>query len=283
MTSDNKDWDVVIDCNGPVDKSFFLELWNKWDLILILARRDLITAYKQTLLGPLWIIIQPILTTLMYFFVFDGIAGVSTDGIPSLIFYLTGVTFWTLFSSIFVFTSDLLIQNEHLFSKVYFPRIAVVLSGVLSNLVKFSVQLGILISTVVYYHIFHSLDLQFKSTILILVAMIALLAMAVGLGLLFSSLNIKYKDLRQLHTFVVQIFMYLSCVVFPYSVLSDKIGTILWWNPLVHIFEVIRFSIFGVGQIDLNGALYTGLIAALVLSFGVLVFNRVVHAFVDSI
>mgnify|MGYP003368329785 FL=1 len=208
------------------------DIWRYRDLYYMYVKRDIITVYKQTILGPLWFLIQPILTTIMYMFVFGGLAGISTDGIPQPLFYMSGILLWNYFNSAFMVSSNVFTANASVFGKVYFPRLVVPLSGITSNLIKFGIQLILFIVIYLYYYI-QGVNLTINWTIIlfpILILMIALHAMS--WGLIISALTTKYRDLTQLVTFGIQLFMYVTPVIYPLSAAPEKYRMLISFNPL---------------------------------------------------
>lgn len=284
MNSDNhNDWSIEI---RPTKRWLDLDLKSLWryrDLFIMYVKRDLITLYKQTILGPLWFIIQPALTTIMYMFIFGGIAGISTDGVPQPLFYLAGITLWNYFSSSFTASSDVFTRNASVFGKVYFPRLVVPLSAITSNLVKMLIQLGLFAIVYVYYAI-KGVDLSLNWNCLLFPYLIFLLAFhAMGAGLIFSSLTTKYRDLKFLISFGIQLFMYATPVIYPMSATDGKIKAILEINPLTPIFEAFKYGSLGCGSLDWGGLLYSTVFMLVLLFFAVVIFTRVERNFMDTV
>ncbi|HCN11901.1 MAG TPA: ABC transporter permease, partial [Chryseobacterium sp.] len=218
------------------------EVWEYRDLLLMLMKRDFITFYKQTILGPLWFIVQPLLTTLIYVVLFGNIAKLSTDGMPQVLFYLSGITIWNYFSESLTKTSTVFTSNAGMFGKVYFPRLIMPLSIVASALMKFAVQFGIFIVVLLYYVTFTD-TVHPNWWILLTPVLILLMAMfALGMGMIFSSMTTKYKDLTFLLAFGTQLFMYVTPVVYPISALPEKFKFLAYFNPLSSIFECFRYA-----------------------------------------
>lgn len=224
------------------------------------VKRDIITVYKQTILGPLWFLIQPILTTIMYMFVFGGLAGISTDGVPQSLFYMSGILLWNYFNTVFMFSSNIFIANANIFGKVYFPRLVVPLSGIASNLVKLGIHLCLFIVIYLYYYI-QGADLTISWTVLLFPFLIFMIAFhAMSWGLIISALTTKYRDLTQLISFGIQLFMYLTPVVYPLSATPQKYYSFISLNPLTPIFETFRYSWMGSGALDWGGLGYSFII-----------------------
>ena len=275
-------WTTII---RPYNKLLDLklnELWQYRDLIIMFVKRDFKTMYKQTILGPLWIIINPILTTLMQVLVFGNIANISTDGMPQFLFYMSGNTMWLYFSGCLTKTSNTFVANSGVFGKVYFPRLVTPISLVISGLISFLVQFVILLFVVGYYTInkvIHPNVLVFLTPLLVLE--LALLGM--GCGIIISALTTKYRDLAVLVTFGVQLWMYGSAIIFPVSSIPQRWGEILMLNPVVPIVEAFRYAFTGNGTFSI---LYLGIsivVTLIILLGGVIIFNRVEKTFMDTV
>ncbi|MBE2273951.1 MAG: ABC transporter permease [Flavobacteriales bacterium] len=259
------------------------EVWEYRDLLLMLMKRDFITFYKQTILGPLWFIVQPLLTTSIYVVLFGNIAKLSTDGMPQVLFYLSGITIWNYFSESLTKTSTVFTSNAGMFGKVYFPRLIMPLSIVASALMKFAVQFGIFIVVLLYYVTFtdtvHPNWWIFLTPVLIL-----LMAMfALGMGMIFSSMTTKYKDLTFLLAFGTQLFMYVTPVVYPTSALPEKFKFLAYFNPLSSIFECFRYAYLGAGSFDLMSLMISAVVIMILLVVGTVVFNKVEKSFMDTV
>lgn len=260
------------------------ELWGYRDLILLFVRRDFVAQYKQTILGPLWFIIQPILTALMFYVVFGMIASIPTLGVHQFLFYFTGLTVWGYFSECFTKTSGTFTANANLFGKVYFPRLTVPISIVISGLFKLLIQLIILIVLIGLFSMSGIQQISMDWTIVLFPFYVMLMAfLGLGLGILFSALTTKYRDLSFLLTFGVQLLMYATPIIYPLSFTNGKIHDALAYNPLTSIFENVRYSIYGIGQFDAFGLLYTVGFTLVVLVLGILVFNRIEQSFMDTV
>ena len=246
-------------------------------------RRDIVTFYKQTVLGPLWFLIQPVLTTAMYMFVFGGLAGISTDGAPQPLFYLSGVMLWNYFSDSFNVSSNVFINNASVFGKVYFPRLVVPLAGLTSNLIKMGIQLILFLLVYVGYLI-AGVPLHVNATLLLFPFYVLLLAgHAMSWGLIVSSVTSKYRDLRFLVSFGLQLFMYATPVIYPLSVASGKFKFALELNPLTPIFEAFKYGCLGCGSFSVGGLLYSTIFMLVTLFLAVIVFNRVERNFMDTV
>ena len=259
------------------------EVWEYRDLLLMLMKRDFITFYKQTILGPLWFIVQPLLTTLIYVVLFGNIAKLSTDGMPQVLFYLSGITIWNYFSESLTKTSTVFTSNAGMFGKVYFPRLIMPLSIVASALMKFAVQFGIFIVVLLYYVTFTD-TVHPNWWILLTPVLILLMAMfALGMGMIFSSMTTKYKDLTFLLAFGTQLFMYVTPVVYPISALPEKFKFLTYFNPLSSIFECFRYAYLGAGSFDLMSLMISAVVIMILLVVGTVIFNKVEKSFMDTV
>lgn len=259
------------------------EVWRYRDLLGLLVKRDFITFYKQTILGPLWFIIQPLLTTFIYIILFGNIAKISTDGSPQILFYLSSITIWNYFSESLTKTSSVFTANAGMFGKVYFPRLIMPLSIVTSALMKFAVQFGVFLLIFFYYLIFTE-TIQPNIWVLFTPVLIFLMAVfALGLGMIFSSLTTKYKDLTFLLTFGIQLFMYITPVVYPISALPEKYRFLVYANPLSPIFECFRYAFLGSGDFQGINLVWSSVFIGLILIIGTIIFNKVEKSFMDTV
>ena len=280
--SEINQWTEVI---GPKRSAFFLnlaELIQYRDLIFLFVKRDFVTLYKQTILGPIWYLIQPILTTITFTVIFGKMAKISTDGIPPILFYLAGVTCWGYFAECFNKTSSTFKTNQGLFGKVYFPRIVMPISVVMSCMVKFFIQFLLFLCFVLYY----SFETSINVNIYVLALPLLLILMAgisLGFGIIFSSLTTKYRDLTFLLAFGVQLLMYLSPVIYPVSAISGVYQKIMFFNPISHIIETFRYAFLGVGQVSYMGIGYSTCFMFLILFIGIVIFNKIEKNFMDTI
>jgi lipopolysaccharide transport system permease protein len=247
-------------------------------------KRDFAAQYKQTILGPLWHFIQPLFTTFIFIVVFSQIAAISTDGIPPLLFYLCGITIWNYFSSCLIATSGTFVSNAYIFGKVYFPRLVMPISVVLSNMVKFGIQLLLLLVVMVWY-IIDGVSFQLSTTLLYVPLLLIMMAgMGLGLGIIISSLTTKYRDFTVLVTFGVQLLMYATPVVYPMSIVENP--QLKFWlslNPLVPIVEAFRYALLGVGSFESLHLLYSAMFICIVLFIGLMMFGKVEKTFMDTV
>ncbi|MCA0349679.1 MAG: ABC transporter permease [Bacteroidetes bacterium] len=283
----SNNWDLVIKGKTSLFDVKFRDLWHYRDLLLMFVKRDFVSFYKQTILGPLWFFIQPIFTTIVFTFVFGNLAGISSDGLPKILFYLSGITCWNYFSDCLNKTSTVFKDNANIFGKVYFPRLIMPLSIVVSNLVRFGVQLLLLAFMMIYYYIFPVDGVEFKITYAIVFFPLLVLIMALlglGLGLIITAITTKYKDLTFLVTFGVQLLMYASTVIYPLSYAVEKgYGKWIALNPMTGIIEGFRFALLGKGEFTLFSISYSIVFSLIVLFFGIIIFNKTEKNFVDTI
>jgi lipopolysaccharide transport system permease protein len=260
------------------------ELWRYRDLIMLFVRRDFVSQYKQTILGPIWLFIQPLFTTLTFFFVFNQIAKIPTDNIDPILFYLSGITLWNYFSDCFNKTSNTFVANAGIFGKVYFPRLATPISIVFSNLIKLGIQVLLFLAVMGYQIIFKGAEVNINLHILILPFLIILMAvMGLGLGIIFSALTTKYRDLSFLLAFGIQLLMYATPIIYPLSYTSGKLHTLISMNPLTPIMESFRYAFFSIGSFDWSGLAYTSIFSFGVLFLGIIIFNQVEKSFMDTV
>jgi lipopolysaccharide transport system permease protein len=279
------DWTTIIKPKTSLFHVDFKELWQYRDLYRMFVKRDIVTWYKQTILGPLWFFIQPILTTLMFMIVFGGIAQISTDGLPQPLFYLAGICLWQYFSESLTQTSNTFISNTHVFGKVYFPRLVVPLATVTSNLVRLAIQMSLFLIVYFYYLIFTDAAIQPNLYLLLTPVLILLLAgQALGFGILFSSMTTKYRDLTFLLSFCVQLWMYATPVIYPLSTIkNEKLHFIMSLNPITSIIETFKYATLGVGSYSPYALLYSAIFTVFILCTGILVFNRIQKTFMDTV
>lgn len=270
----------------PKNKLFdidFKELWRYRDLFSMFVKRDIITQYKQTILGPAWFFIQPALTTVMYMVVFGGIAGISTDGLPQPMFYLAGIVCWQYFSDCLNKTSSTFTTNQGIFGKVYFPRMIVPLATVASNLVRMGIQFLLFIAVYAYY-IITGVPVAPNAYVLLLPVLIIMLAgLSLGFGIIISSLTTKYRDLTILFTFIVQLWMYATPVIYPLSTMSANRQWIMALNPVTSIVETFKFATMGVGTFSWGMLGYSFGFMIVLLGIGIVVFNKVQRSFMDTV
>jgi lipopolysaccharide transport system permease protein len=283
IQTNKENWSIEI---KPKKKWLDVDLkgiWRYRDLYYMYVKRDIITVYKQTILGPLWFLIQPILTTIMYMFVFGGLAGISTDGVPQPLFYMSGILLWNYFNAAFMVSSNVFTANASVFGKVYFPRLVVPLSGITSNLIKFGIQLLLFIIIYLYYYI-QGVNLSINWSILLFPLLILMIALhAMSWGLIISALTTKYRDLTQLVAFGIQLFMYLTPVIYPLSAAPEKYRIFISLNPLTPIFETFKYSCMGSGSLDWLGLGYSFIVLMITLFLSIIIFNRVERNFMDTV
>lgn len=279
-------WDYIITNRSKLFSIDFKELWRYRDLVLMYVKRDFITFYKQTILGPIWYFIQPVFTTIMFMFVFGGIAGISTDGVPQAVFYMGGLVCWNYFVDCFNRSKGTFSANKAIFGKVYFPRLVVPLAGVISNLIKFGIQFALFL-VVYFYFIYQGVHFGFNATVLLVPILIVMLAaLGLGSGMLISSLTIKYRDLNFLVSFGISLLMYATPVIYPLSVMNGKYAKYMWVllaNPLTSILEAFKYAFTGVGMFSWAYLLYSLIFTIVIFVWGLLVFNRVQRNFMDVI
>jgi lipopolysaccharide transport system permease protein len=260
------------------------EVWDYRDLLWLLVRRDFVAFYKQTILGPAWFFIQPLMTTIIFTFVFGRLGGFKTDGIPQPLFYMAGVTTWNYFADCLTKTSTVFKDNAHIFGKVYFPRLIMPLSIVVSNLVKFGTQMLLFLCMLGYYMIFRKEECSPNMYILLFPYLILLMALlGLGLGMIISAMTTKYRDLAFLVTFGVQLLMYATTVVYPLSTADSGIRWIIEANPMTAVIETFRYGFLGNASFSWSGLGYSSIFTFIVLVFGVVIFNKVERTFVDTV
>lgn len=261
----------------------FKEIWNYRDLMTMFVKRDIITQYKQTILGPTWFFVQPALTTIMYMVVFGGIAKISTDGLPQPLFYMAGIVLWNYFSDCLNKTSSTFTTNQAIFGKVYFPRLIVPLSTVVSNLVRMGIQFLLFIAIYLYF-IAKGVEVAPNAYAFLFPVLILMLAgLALGFGVLISSMTTKYRDLTILFTFFVQLWMYATPVIYPLSTMNAKYQWIIALNPLTSIFEAFKYGMLGVGTFSWTQLSYSFGFMVVLLGIGIVVFNKVQRSFMDTV
>ena len=289
---EEENWDLVI---KPKDNLFsvdFKELWRYRDLCALFVKRDIITQYKQTILGPLWFIVQPALTVIMYMIVFGGIAGIPTDGVPRPLFYLAGTCLWSYFSDCITKTSNTFVANSGIFGKVYFPRLVMPISNVISNLVRFGIQLSFFIIIYIIYAISDptcTAHLTWYALLFpILVMMIA--GLALGFGTIVSSMTTKYRDLQILFTFLVSLWMYATPIVYPLSqtngmrFLGIPVHKLMCLNPVTPVLETFKYGFLGAGEfIGWRWLIYSFVFMCALLALGIVIFNKVQKSFMDTV
>ncbi|HLP10786.1 MAG TPA: ABC transporter permease [Flavobacteriales bacterium] len=280
----NESWDLVIKSKTKWFNLNLGSIWKYRDLLMLLVYRDFVAVYKQTILGPLWFLIQPIITTLTFTVIFGTLANISTDGIPPILFYLSGITLWTYFADCLNKTSNTFITNANIFGKVYFPRMIVPLSVLVSNLIKLGIQI-LIFATVWIYYLVYSDTIHPNWSYLYLFPLLVILMAGIGLGLgiLISSLTTKYRDFTFLLGFGVQLLMYATPIVYPMSIVTGKLKYILSFNPLTPVIETFKFIFLGNGDFNWMGLGYSASFMFIILFVGIVVFNRVEKSFMDTV
>ena len=283
-SSKDEKWTLII---SPNDRfkfiSLFKLLFKYKDLLFLFVKRDFISQYKQTVLGPLWFFIQPVLTTITFTVIFGNLAKIPTDGIPKILFYMSGITFWNYFADCINKTSTTFVVNQGLFSKVYFPRIIVPFSIITNNLLKFAIQF-LLLSGFWLFYFFKTDSIQPNYTILLLPFLILIMALlGLGIGTIISSLTTKYRDLTFLVSFGVQLLMYASPIVYPLSLLSSNYKWLFFINPMTSVIETFKYGFLGQGEFDIFWLVYSLIISIVIFFIGLFIFNKVEKSFIDTV
>ncbi|MEN6316051.1 MAG: ABC transporter permease [Clostridiaceae bacterium] len=259
------------------------ELWKYRDLVVMFVKRNFTTMYKQTILGPAWILINPLITTLMFTIVFGNIAKIPTEGLPPFIFYMAGNTLWSYFANCLTSTSSTFTANAGIFGKVYFPRLVTPISTVITGLINFMIQFVMLIGFVIYFKLNGS-NIQLNWWLLLVPLLVIQTAvLGLGVGIIISSLTTKYRDLNVLVSFGVQLWMYATPIVYPVSQLPDSYKALIMLNPMAPTVEAFRYAFFGTGKVDMPYLLLSAGITLLVLFIGVMLFSKVEKTFMDTV
>ncbi len=279
------DYDLIIRPKRHAFDINFKEIWQYRDLLRMFVKRDIITVYKQTILGPIWFVVQPILTTLIYIVVFGRIAGISTDGTPQVLFYLAGITIWNYFAESFNTTAKTFTENAAIFGKVYFPRLIMPFAKVTSGLIKFGIQFAFFMAVYLYFIFTGNATVNPNWTIALLPVYIALMAaFGLGTGIIFTSLTTKYRDLVFLLTFGVQLLMYASPVIYPVSTIDDGLlKQIILLNPFTPILEGFKYAFLGAGHFSWANLGYSVVFATVFLVLGIVVFHKTERNFIDTV
>lgn len=276
-------WDLVIEPQRSWWDLRLNELWRYRDLISLFVWRDFVAYYKQTILGPLWYLIQPILTTVVFSIIFGNIAQLSTDGLPAFLFYLAGNTVWGYFSTCLTSTSNTFTTNAAIFGKVYFPRLSIPISIIISNLISFGIRMGVFLVFLAYF-VITGANVHPNLWILILPALLVIMAgLGLGFGILVSSLTTKYRDLQQLVGFGVQLLMYATPVIYPISSIQGGARWLLLANPMTPVVEIFRLAFLGTSALDPIYLIYSAIFVLIICAIGVLVFNHVEATFMDTV
>jgi len=282
----SKDWLYEIKPKGKLFDLNLKEIWRYRDLLILFVKRDIVTAYKQTILGPLWYLVQPLFTSFIFTLIFNNLAGVETPGVPPFLFNLAGVTLWTYFKEILNSTSSTFKANASLFGKVYFPRFIVPGSKAISGLFKLGIQLLIFIGFYSYYRI---IGLEISPSgiwFLFPIAILALMLIAMGVGMILSAMTTKYRDLSVLISFGLNLLMYISAVMYPLSEAKDKLTDFYWavqYNPLAQIIESFRYMLLNTGTNDMGIFINTLIMGSVLFVIGLAVFNRTERNFIDTV
>lgn len=276
-------WTEEIKSNDSLFFINFKEVWQYRDLLMMLVKKEYITFYKQTILGPIWFFVQPILTTIIYVLLFGQIAKLSTDGSPQMAFYLSGITLWNYFSECLTKTSSVFRDNAAVMGKVYFPRLIMPLSIVVSGLMKFTIQFGLFVCVILYFSFVKEL-IHPNAWVLATPFLLLLMAsFSLGMGMIFSALTTKYKDLVFLLSFGIQLLMYATPVVYSIASIPEKYKWILIANPLTGIFECFRYGFLGSGSFEPSSLIMSAIITTIILAVGVVIFNKVEKSFMDTV
>ncbi len=284
MENNNQHWNITITPKDRLLAVDWKEIWRYRDMFVLFVDRNFRTAYKQTILGPLWFIITPVLSVIVYATVFGGIANIPTDGIPPILFYLLGISVWGYFSSCLSATSNSFVSNADIFGKVYFPRIIMPLVAVTTNLLTFAIQLAIFAAFYIYYAATGT-ELTIHWQIVLFPFLMALLAfMAIGFGMIFSSMTTKYRDLQIMLAKIISLWVYITPVIYPMSmVTNEKLHLAMSLNPVTPVMEAIKYSLLGQGQFSWLWLGYSTVFTVILLMFGLMMFNKVQKSFMDTV
>jgi homopolymeric O-antigen transport system permease protein len=286
-TSAEEQWLYTISSKHKLIDLNFKEIWRYRDLLMLFVKRDVVTLYKQTILGPLWYVIQPLFTAVIFTLIFNNLGNISTDGVPSFLFNLAGITCWNYFKECFTGTSSTFTKNQSIFGKVYFPRVIIPMSIIISNLLKFGIQLGVFFGFYIYYVLNGSVIGLNLNLLLFPVYVLMMAFLGLGLGMIISSLTTKYRDLTILVGFGVQLLMYVSAVPYPVSEAKAKfpetVALLVEYNPLTQIIEGFRYMLLNTGSYSWIGFVYTFIISIILFLLGLIVFNRTEKSFIDTV
>ena len=292
MSTTKESWLFEIKPKNSLFNLNLKEVWQYRDLLLLFVKRDVVTVYKQTILGPLWYLIQPLFTSITFTLIFNNIANIETGVVPAFLFNLAGITVWNYFKVCLTATSDTFRANASIFGKVYFPRIIMPMSVVVSNLMKFGIQLFIFVVFYIVYMLKGSVISPNATIVLFPILVLFMGMLGLGLGMIISSMVTKYRDLKFLMSFAVQLLMYVSVVVYPLSLIIQKInegkipkfvGDIITYNPMTQVIESARYMLFNEGSFSYVGFLYTGVVSSVILLFGLVIFNKTEKSFIDTV
>ena len=276
-------WDLTINPHSKWYDLRIKEIFKYKDLLFLFVKRDFVSIYKQTILGPLWFFLQPIITAITFTVIFGSLAKISTDGLPQILFYMCGITLWNYFADTLTKTSDTFSSNANIFGKVYFPRMIAPLSVVVSNLIKLGIQFLLFLGIWIYYLIQSDLIHPNKMLVLIPFLIILIGFMALSFGIIISSLTTKYRDLKFLVTFGIQLMMYASPIVYPLSIVPEKYKWIIVANPVTSIIETFKYAFLGVGEFSWLYLVYSTLFTIILFMIGLVIFHRVEKSFMDTV
>lgn len=283
LTHEGQQWTTIIQPRGKWFDLRLKELWRYRDLILLFVRRDFVAQYKQTILGPAWHIIQPLLTSVVFTVIFGRIAKLSTDGLPPFLFYMSGTVAWTYFANVITKSSDTFIANAAIFGKVYFPRLSMPVSVVISNIIAFGIQFLFFVGLLVYFY-FAGIKVNPNLWVLLTPLLLVIMGcLGVGLGIIVSAMTTRYRDLRFLVQFGVQLFMYATPVIYPLSSIPERFKWIVLVNPMAPVIETFRYAFLGAGTVDSMHLIYSLATSVVLLTIGIAIFNRVERTFEDTI
>lgn len=285
-TTNNSEWKFEISSKRTLIEFNLKEVWKYKDLLVLFVKRDIVTIYKQTILGPLWYLIQPLFTALIFTIIFNNVAEIDTDGIPPFLYNLAGITAWNYFKDCLLATSDTFKSNQHIFGKVYFPRLVLPLSIVISNLIKFGIQFIVFIGFYFYY-VYSGVAIAPNKLVFLFPLLVVLMGiLSLGLGMIISSMVTKYRDLVFLLQFGIQILMYLSLVAYPLGLIQEKLANLSWiveYNPMAQIIETTRYLLLDKGSFSMNWMIYTIVFTFISFFLGLLIFNRTEKRFIDTV
>lgn len=287
MNQNNEQWDLVIESKTSLFDLRLREVWRYRDLLMLFVKRDVVTQYKQTILGPLWYLIQPLFTMVIFTIIFNNLAGISTGNIPTYLFNLAGIVTWNYFRDSLTETSDTFRKNEGIFGKVYFPRIIMPMSTVISNLLKYGIQMLIFTGFYLYFVWIKGLPIRPNASLVFMPFLLLIMAMlGLGLGMIFSAMVTKYRDLTFLLNFGIQLLMYISAVFYPLALVSEKLPKYAWiveYNPVAYIIEMGRYMLLGQGTVNTFGVIYTVFITSFIFLLGLVIFNKTEKTFIDTV
>jgi lipopolysaccharide transport system permease protein len=282
--TEHEQWTEVIEPRNRLFDLRLKEVWRYRDLVAMFIRRDFVATYKQTILGPVWFFVQPLLTSITYIIIFSRVANLSTDGLPPMVFYLAGITIWNYFSDTLNKTATVFRDNANIFGKVYFPRLTMPVSIVISSLIRFSIQLSLFLAVWMFYLVKGGTAMEPNWYMLLVPFLVALMGLlSLGFGMIISALTTKYRDMIMLLTFGVQLLMYATPVIYPVSSIAEKYRWIIMANPVSSIVETFRFAFLGSGSFSWGSLLYSTLFTLVILFAGVIIFNKVEKSFTDTV